>query len=46
MEVVIEEPPIPKTYNQSPMFVDDDRDRFGKYIFPLSSNHVITPGPG
>ena len=28
------------------MFVDDDRDRFGKYIFPLSSNHVITPGPG
>ncbi|KAM3145728.1 hypothetical protein pb186bvf_002023 [Paramecium bursaria] len=46
MEVVIEEPSIPKIQNQSPMFVDDDRDRFGKYMFPLSSNHVITPGPG
>lgn len=28
------------------MFVDDDRDRFGKQIYPISLNNALMPGPG
>lgn len=36
----------PKIVNPSYMFIEDDRDRNGKYMYPLSSNCVMTPGPG